>query len=357
MEKHWADIAVQAVAGLGVEVGEVVLLRDGAGRPEVLTEFLLAVEQRGATPYLELVTPAYLMRLLKTVPPHYLEQWDQHRLPWVQRADRLLVLEGMKLDTASIAPEALAAWSEATGRLGAIDEQRQVPYLLVAIPTTEQAVAMGCSVLVLEEQLLPALAIDSTSLRHVIDSVRSVVAGARTMTVNSGDGCVLRLTLGNRPWLDDDGVIGQDDRERNTQIVMNLPAGVLYTTVLEEETDGQLRLPSRHGSESTTLRFEQGQVVAIEGDQASSLQAMFERHSGDARRISHIGIGLNPALPRPLGWPLVDIHAYGQCLIAFGENRYLGGTNASSLNVDFALPGATLAVDRRVIVQAGRLVV
>ena len=79
--------------------------------------------------------------------------------------------------------------------------------------------------------------------------------------------------------------------------------------------------------------------------------------TGDPRRISHIGVGLNPYLHRSIGWTLVDQHVYGSLFVALGENRYMGGRNASSLNVDFAVPSATLLVDGHAIVADGTVVV
>jgi leucyl aminopeptidase (aminopeptidase T) len=69
--------------------------------------------------------------------------------------------------------------------------------------------------------------------------------------------------------------------------------------------------------------------------------------------VSYIGIGLNPYLHEPIGWTLVDEHVHGYVFIAFGENRYMGGRNASSLNVDFALPGTTFMVGEQVVVSEG----
>ena len=89
----------------------------------------------------------------------------------------------------------------------------------------------------------------------------------------------------------------------------------------------------------------------------ADLDALFARHSGEARRVSHVGIGLNPHLRREIGWTLVDEHRHGNLLLAMGENRYLGGANQSSLNVDFALPTVTLLADSQVIVVDGTLVV
>ena len=83
---------------------------------------------------------------------------------------------------------------------------------------------------------------------------------------------------------------------------------------------------------------------------------MFDSHSGEPRRVSHIGLGLNPCLRQPIGWTLVDEHILGTLFFAFGENRYMGGENESSLNIDFALPGATLEIGGQMVVSEGRIV-
>jgi len=50
------------------------------------------------------------------------------------------------------------------------------------------------------------------------------------------------------------------------------------------------------------------------------------------------------ALRRPIGWTLVDEHLPGCVFMALGENRYMGGQNISSLNVDLLVgPDALLS--------------
>ena len=71
--------------------------------------------------------------------------------------------------------------------------------------------------------------------------------------------------------------------------------------------------------------------------------------------MSHIGLGLNPYLNSPTGWTIIDEHIHGYLFIAFGENRYMGGQNESSLNVDYALANATLQVDGQTIVSKGKV--
>jgi leucyl aminopeptidase (aminopeptidase T) len=85
------------------------------------------------------------------------------------------------------------------------------------------------------------------------------------------------------------------------------------------------------------------------------LEMMFDAHSGEPRRIGHIGIGLNPHLGQPIGWTLIDEHVHGSMFVSFGENRYMGGGNQSSLNIDYAIPSSTFVVDGRTIVTAGKM--
>ena len=355
IDEEWPRIARRAVAGLGVQPGELVQVRDQAGRPDVLVEMLLAVERAGATPWLEIEPPAYVRRLLTEGDPARLAGWDRHRGELMQRIDRVLVLGGDDLDLADAPPEAVTAWRAARHRVSEAEEARRLPFLLLAVPTVECARQTGLTLAALEAAVLPALAVEAETLRGEIDRMLGRVATGRTLTVHSGAGCTLHLTLAGRPWMSDDGAIDAADRARGA-IVSNIPAGSIYTTVLESATHGQLRLPQAAGARDVVLRFADGRVVEITAASgADALRAMFDRHSGEPRRVSHIGIGLNPYLHQPLNWVLLDEHIHGALFIAFGENRYMGGANESSLNVDYTLPGATLLVDDQVIVAGGKV--
>ncbi len=52
---------------------------------------------------------------------------------------------------------------------------------------------------------------------------------------------------------------------------------------------------------------------------------------------------------------LIDEHCHGAIFIAFGENRYLGGKNESSLNIDFTIRDADLLIGEKAIVTRGKL--
>ena len=91
---------------------------------------------------------------------------------------------------------------------------------------------------------------------------------------------------------------------------------------------------------------------------ANSLEAFADfvgTHSGDRDRISHIGIGVNPGITRPTGLTTIDECMSGMVFVAFGENRFMGGKNESTLNIDLVCSGATVLCDNRYLVREGRL--
>ena len=356
MDERWHAVVERIVQVLGVQPGDLVHVRDAAGRLDILLEIALAIEVQGATPLIEFVPPTYRQRLWNEVPHAYLAHWDRHRRGWIDQTDRILTLAGADPDWGAVSQEGFRAWERSVYRLSVLEEARDLPASLVAVPTEARAAQLGLSLSALEATLLPALTASAQDLCEQVDRVLDAAQAGKTIAVHSGADHVLHLQRGDRAWHTDVGVDHRVPPDRAAS-GSNLPAGSIYTTVLEAETEGSLWLPEAGGATDVVLHFCEGRIVRIEA--AGGVQALRETldaHSGEPRRVSHIGLGLNPYLRRPIGWTLVDEHVHGALFVALGENRYMGGENESSLNVDFALPGATLAVDGRAIVIEGQVV-
>lgn len=356
MNQLWSQLAQRIVQAINIQPGELIQIREGTGRFDVVQEIALAVELLGATPAVELLPARYLERLWNEAPLDYLAQWDKHRLGWMEQYHRVLRLAGADPEIGMVRQEGFQAWLGAIHRLTLCEEERRLPYLVVAIPTAERAAQAGMTLAELEAILLPALAATVDELRQAVAPVLAAVQG-QIFTIRSGQGHELTLHHGDRPWHEDDGQLDDEDWARGA-FVLNLPSGDIYTTVVEAATTGSLWLDRAAGAVDVTLLFEEGRIVEFKAASGEDeLHALFARHTGEPRRISHIGIGLNPYLHQPVGWTLVDEHIYGQLYFALGENRYMGGQNESSLNVDFTIPQATLLVDGKTVVEQGVVVV
>ncbi|MBN1140116.1 MAG: aminopeptidase, partial [Anaerolineae bacterium] len=306
MDKRWPAVVQRIVQVLGIQAGDLVLVRDAAGRFDVLLEIALAIEAQGATPLIELVPAEYRQRLWNEVPRAYLTHWDRHRSRWVDQAACILTLAGAEPDWDVVSHEGFRAWEQAIGRLTVAEEARALPATLVAVPTTARAKQLGLSLESLEAILLPALLASAQELQAQVDRVLDAVKEGQTIAIHSGVDHVLHLRQGDRPWHRDEG-----------RHHCNLPAGSIHTTVLETETEGSLWLPEAGGATDVVLHFAQGRIERIEAASgAEALNELFDEHSGEPRRVSHVGLGLNPYLRRPIGWTLVDEHILGALFIA-----------------------------------------
>lgn len=345
------QIAQRIVQGIQAQPGDVVQIADRIGRADWLYALFLALEQAGATPILDVEPPAFNRWLLTEATLEDVRRFGRHRVTAVQRADRIINLSGGFFDLADAQPDLLAAWRAIDEEVTAIEEARRLPILVVALPTEAYADHLGLTLAELEAHVLPALVTSITETQQQINRALAQASGGHEIVIRSGQGCVLTMHQGNRTWLTDDGVIDETDRQRGA-VVSNLPAGSIYTTVLEGETAGTLFVPKFQMATEVVLHFTGGRITQIDaatgGDE---LAAWLDSHSGEPRRISHIGLGLNPALTKPIGWTLVDEHVQGALFVALGENRYMGGENASSLNYDLALLDATLTVNQQMVMS------
>ncbi len=343
-------LAWRFVQGVGVQPGELILLLDHAGRGDLLREVAFTIELAGATPLIELAPPDHVARLLASNQREHFVAYDRHRRIWRELADRSIVLTGGYLDLDGAPHDAIALWSAAQDRLTQIEETRHLPSLVVAIPTPTQASRLGMPFESLEQMLQQAMAPTLLELQDNIVRAQSRFENAREIVICTGGEHELHLVRGDRAILNDDGYIDDLDRERGA-VVSNLPAGSVYFTVLEDQTEGSLYLPTAGSAHDVVFHFERGRAVRIEAATgAAELSAFFDAHDGEARRIGHVGIGLNPRLRQPIGWPLVDKHVLGTAVVAFGKNHHLGGQNASSLSEEFVVPDAEIKADGRHVI-------
>ncbi|MEO6126300.1 MAG: hypothetical protein ABIR32_21585 [Ilumatobacteraceae bacterium] len=312
-----------------------VLIRDRAGHGSLAESVAQACAARGLAPITEYVSNAELRRVIGASSPGQLSCWDVERAGLAAEIGGLIVLGGWRLDLAGLAPESVAAWAAATGRVEAVIERRRVPTVVVAVPTEDVASQLGMSIESLESRVMPSILVSASELNLATDRVVTLLDRGSSIEVRTAVG-TLAVERGQRPLLVDDGVVDSFDIAVGAT-VSNLPAGSVYWTVLEDSTRGRVELVN-----GAVLEFgPDGRVTSDE-------------FAGE--RVSHIGIATNPLVSRSIGWTIVDEHRPGAVFLALGENRYLGGENASAINVDLLPSSPTVVIDGTTVVADGELV-
>lgn len=147
--------------------------------------------------------------------------------------------------------------------------------------------------------------------------------GLKSISVHTGDDCVLHMCLDGRQWHID---AGDGD----------LPCGEIYVAPIETESNGNIYFKELYLNDKkyddVSIKVEEGKVC---GSNDAEVNAFFSKLSNEDRVVCELGIGMNPNIKKLCGYTVLDEKMMGTFHIAIGANDMFGGTNKSSHHIDF----------------------
>lgn len=150
----------------------------------------------------------------------------------------------------------------------------------------------------------------------------------------------------------------------------NIPSGETYIAPAPFSGDGSIVI---NGSirnyvmvagEELVFYFERGQLVRWEPEDSPAARHFVTeavecaQAQGDANwsQLGEVGLGANPRVDQLTGSMLLDEKKYGTAHIALGDNTDMGGQVKSNIHYDMVTLRPEVAVDGRVIIRDGHLV-
>jgi leucyl aminopeptidase (aminopeptidase T) len=165
------------------------------------------------------------------------------------------------------------------------------------------------------------------------------------------DGTDLTLNLAARDGAPDDG----DLTERGA--FGNLPAGEGFIspvdaagTIVPASLAGIGLAPQR-----PMLTIEAGRLAAATGHAGEALLGLLEPYGELGRNVAELGVGTNESATLT-GNVLEDEKILGTVHIAFGASAGIGGSVSVPIHIDVVVENASLTVDGRPVLDAGRYV-
>ncbi|HEY1114124.1 MAG TPA: aminopeptidase [Chitinophagaceae bacterium] len=139
-----------------------------------------------------------------------------------------------------------------------------------------------------------------------------------------------------------------------------LPAGEVYAPVEPGSANGTLVVPETdirgQSIKNLKLRFTNGRITDIQADNHVNLvKTMLSAAKGDADMLSLFDIGINRN-----SQPLQNSSYYswemgGMVTLSTGDNAWAGGSTKSDMGLSFHVPGATVTIDGKPVVEKGKL--
>lgn len=342
-------LADMATIGLDIQPLQFVEIRGDTAMQECIDVVSLAVERVGAVPCLNLTSIAHEAERIRTLSPDWLRRPSPFLFDLARTVDAVIVIERDWSSLAELCPaEKLEAWNQAVGLLVEQQESRRVPYCLIATPEAVGQDRLLVSRNEAYEAIEAAINADADEIRTLLRSANAIIDKGRVLEIRTRNHGCMRCDLGRPVYL--------SDGRLNDSLVLNLPFGSLSFTVPEDSVEGTICFDRWRDVRDLVVTFDGGRISDISAVNGAEAFADFvATHSGDRDRISHIGIGVNPGIKHPTGLTTIDECKSGMVFVALGENRFMGGKNESTLNIDLVCSGATVLCDARYLVREGRL--
>jgi len=151
----------------------------------------------------------------------------------------------------------------------------------------------------------------------------------------------------------------------------NVPSGETYIAPIEGTAQGSViingSIPNMIVGQKNefVINFENGHAVNIEPSDNPTSRWLYKsqieiaQQNGDLNwsNLAEIGIGVNPGNSRLTGKMLFDEKCAGTAHIALGDNMFMGGIAKSTIHCDMVIKNPTILINRRPILDRGKLVV
>lgn len=257
---------------------------------------------------------------------------------------------------------------------GEVEEKMKGADVVIAITTyslshtdaRERASQAGARIasmpMFLPEMFYPGgpMAADYKKIANETKKIADLITQANEANIKSRAGTDFTFSLKGRKGNSDAGIF----TEKGTW--GNLPSGEAYCAPLEGTANG--RVVVQKGwypdlKENMIITFKNGKVIEIDrgdevGDRFRELLSFGKEEEPYLSRRNHaeLGVGTNPNAKRPDN-VLEAEKIRGTVHVAIGDNSHMGGAVKTDIHEDFIIPSATLALDNKVVMRNGKLVI
>jgi aminopeptidase len=229
-------------------------------------------------------------------------------------------------------------------------------------PTHARAQQFGISRDELARYFWNGLAADPAMLLQRGEALKAILAGSREVRVAHPNGTDLTFRPDTRDIFINDGAISDADLAAGPGPGLSkyLPAGELYLRIMPSSARGRIVADAFvfQGTviEGLTIDVANGEITSMTA--RSNIEPLLAAY-GDVRdgreKLTIFDIGLNPGIPATPGSRVLSYVPEGMVTLFFGRDYWVGGSNTATFDIWPHLPGTTVTVDGRVIVENGQL--
>lgn len=359
-----ANRVVTQVAG--VKEGDVVFVSGSPRDMDLLEDLSTDARKVGAFPLLTVGTDRMAKKYYEEVPEKYDTQTPDFDLKLATMPNVSISVDASESENLleGVSPTRLANVAKTQQPVGDVYQKRNVRTVEVGnglYPTDWRAKRFGVTTDALAKTFWDAVNADYSTVQATGEKVKAMLSAGKELHITSPEGTDLKLKIEARPFYVSDGVISAEDVQKGGPAVsVYLPAGEVYAAPVPGSAEGKIVIAQTffRGKEINNIAIiiVSGKVTSITGsgpgfeDWKKAYDAVTDPGKD---MISYVDFGINPNLKI---WPASKVGNWvqaGMVSVGSGNNTWVGGDNKASFDVGDHLPGCTVTLDGKTIIEKG----
>jgi leucyl aminopeptidase (aminopeptidase T) len=362
------QLAKRLVAAAAVKEGETVLISGQARDARLLEDIAVNVRKLGAFPLVTYESDRLAKRLFFDVPAKYDSQTDAFGEKMAQIIDvGISVTNGQTEDLmAGADPKRMAARGKANESIGQAMLKRNVRTVEVGngfYPTPWRAKRYGMSEAALADTFWNAVNVDASNLQARAERVKSALAAGDVLHITNPNGTDLTVSVKGRPVLASDGIISAEDiKAGGGAVAVYLPAGEVYMAPVPGTANGKVVHTRDYfrgkAVDNLTMQFKDGKLTSMTGSGPgyADLRAAYDAVDDPRKDLfGFVDLGINPDVKLPAGSQVGSWIPAGTITVGLAGNTWAGGDNSVPYGLTAFLPGSTVTLDGKPIIERGQL--
>jgi leucyl aminopeptidase (aminopeptidase T) len=348
-----------------INEGDLVQISGDFKDAALLEALAVQVRKQGGQPVIMASSDRLARRLFDDVPPKFDAQPPKFAMKMAEIVDAQISVESMDSKAlAGVPAERLTAVGKAAEPIYPLLMKRNVRMVGLGnglYPTASRAQECGLTEAELAKIFWDGLNVDYAKMAATGEELQKILSGGKEIQLTNPNGTDLKLKIEKRPVLVSDGILTPEKLKKGGAAVQTwLPAGEVYTTAVADSADGKVVIDRLmvEGKEVTglTITVKAGKVTELTAKAGGErLLELYKAAPAGKERLSVIDIGINPNIRIPPNSKLLTFTPAGMVSVWTGNDVWAGGDNNSPFGVGGFLPGCTLKVDGKVIVEKGAL--
>lgn len=349
-----------------IHEGDIVLVTGGIKDIELLEDISANVRKLGAFPLLSVGTDR-LNRLMYTeVPEKYDSQTselDMKLAGFVTAMISISYNENPGL-LADIPPQRILAVSKTSVPVNELFAKRNVRLVNLGnglYPTEAQAKQFGITQTELSDMFWGGVNVDYTKLEATGKKVKTILAAGKVVQITNTNGTDLKFNIENRKVSVSDGSLSDEDLSQGfVSSQVYLPAGEVFVSPVMGTAEGKVVVDRLiyldKEIKGLVLTFQKGKLTSMTAKSGlEKFKKIYDAAESGKEEFGWVDLGINPAIHIKPDNKLLSWMPEGMISIGIGGNVWAGGENKNPFSHSFFLPGNTLIVDGKVVIENGTL--